>query len=208
MTVGGYRLVLPPGWGRIPLRAGTEDAIRGIVGAAFDGSRGDAVVRLRVRLEGRLRELAARARQDGAGIDLYLPVRPRGGAAPWPASFVVSELAVEGRRERRDYIVGEARRVDYVLPLPDAPGRCLAVAFSTPVSVAEPPLAELLVELFDAVMGTFRWDEAARVPWDDVARVPADDVARVPASAERPGTSRSDDTVRFPARAERPMNSR
>ncbi|MEU3463737.1 hypothetical protein ABZ721_27785 [Streptomyces sp. NPDC006733] len=157
MTVVGYRLVLPPGWGRIPLRAGTEDAIRGIVAAAFDGSRGDAVARLRVRLEGRLRELAVRARRDGAGIDLYLPVRPRGAAAPPPASFVVSELAIGGRRERREYVLGEARRVDYVLPLPDAPGRCLAAAFSTPTAGAEPRLADLMVELFDAVMGTFRW---------------------------------------------------
>ncbi|MCZ4122056.1 hypothetical protein [Streptomyces sp. H39-S7] len=158
MAVVGYGLVLPPGWGRIPLREGTEDAIRGIVGAAFDGSHGDAVARLRVRLEGRLRELAVRARRDGAGIDLYLPVRSRGGAAPPPASFVVSELAVEGRKERREYVVGEARRVDYVLPLPGVPGRCLAAAFSTPTADVEPRLADLMVELFDAVMTTFRWD--------------------------------------------------
>ncbi|MDF9815326.1 hypothetical protein M2266_004557 [Streptomyces sp. SPB162] len=106
-----------------------------------------------------MRELAVRARRDGAGIDLYLPVRQRGGAAPLPASFIVSELAVPGRKERREYVVGEARRVDYVLPLPDAvPGRCLAAAFSTPIAADEPRLAELMVELFDAVMGTFRWD--------------------------------------------------
>ncbi|MCM2421312.1 hypothetical protein [Streptomyces sp. RKAG293] len=162
--VGGYRLVLPPGWGRIPLREGTEDAIRGIVTTAFDGSRGDAVAQVRVRLEGRLRELAVRARRDGAGLDLYLPVRPRGGAAPVPASFVVSELAVGGRKERREYVVGEARRVDYVLPVPDVPGRCLAAAFSTPTAVAEPRLADLMVELFDAVMGTFRWSEVSDSP--------------------------------------------
>ncbi|MDJ0342751.1 hypothetical protein QMK19_23445 [Streptomyces sp. H10-C2] len=157
--VCGYRLVLPPGWGRIPLREGTEDAIRVIVREAFDGSRGDRVAQVRVRLEGRLQELAVRARRDGAGLDLYLPVRPRGAAAPVPASFVMSELALEGRKERREYVAGESRRVDYVLPVPDAPGRCLAAAFSTPTATADHQLADVMVELFDAVMGTFRWSE-------------------------------------------------
>lgn len=170
-AVDGYRLVLPPGWDRIPLREGTDEAIRRIVRSAFpDGGgrvvhRGDEMAAVKMRVHGRLRELAAHARDDAAGIDLYLPVRVRGGV-PVPASFVVSELRFPPGatvvRERREYETGDVRRVDYVLPSPGGDGRTLTAAFATPAP--DPGLAGLLVELFDAVMGTLQWQPARRGP--------------------------------------------
>lgn len=51
-----------------------------------------------------------------------------------------------------------ARHVDYALAVPDDPGRWLTVAFSTPGDGnPEGEFADLLVELFDAIMTTFRW---------------------------------------------------
>jgi hypothetical protein len=56
-----------------------------------------------------------------------------------------------------------SRGVKYILPMPGASGRWLLVMFATPG--AEDPagkLADLLVELFDAIMGTFRWTQEQR----------------------------------------------
>jgi hypothetical protein len=51
-----------------------------------------------------------------------------------------------------------ARRVDYIMPLPDDGSRWLIAAFSTVVNEEAPDwFAKLLVELFDAIMSTFRW---------------------------------------------------
>jgi hypothetical protein len=51
-----------------------------------------------------------------------------------------------------------SRRVDYILPAPGQVNRWLLVAFST-VGGGDPGdmYAKLLVELFDAIMSTFRW---------------------------------------------------
>jgi hypothetical protein len=56
-----------------------------------------------------------------------------------------------------------SRGVKYILPMPGAPGRWLLVMFATP-GAADPAgkLADLLVELFDAIMGTFRWTKEQR----------------------------------------------
>jgi hypothetical protein len=53
-----------------------------------------------------------------------------------------------------------SRRVKYLLPMPGTPGRWLVVVFATP-GAADPAgkFAGLLVELFDALMGTFRWTQ-------------------------------------------------
>jgi hypothetical protein len=55
-----------------------------------------------------------------------------------------------------------SRRVDYVLPVPGAAGRWLVVAFSA-LGAGDPAdkFADLLVELFDAIMSTFRWTRAS-----------------------------------------------
>ncbi|QFR94972.1 hypothetical protein [Streptomyces tsukubensis] len=54
-----------------------------------------------------------------------------------------------------------SRRVDYVVPVPDDPGRWVSVVFST-VGAGQPDdeLADLFVELFDAMMSTFRWSRS------------------------------------------------
>jgi hypothetical protein len=51
-----------------------------------------------------------------------------------------------------------SRRVDYVIPLPGHPTRWMLAAFST-IGDGDPEgkFAKLLVELFDAIMLTFRW---------------------------------------------------
>ncbi|MGH3800351.1 MAG: hypothetical protein ACRDTD_09515 [Pseudonocardiaceae bacterium] len=51
-----------------------------------------------------------------------------------------------------------SRRVDYVLPVPTDPYRWVIVSFST-LGSGDPTdeFAQLLVELFDAIMTTFRW---------------------------------------------------
>jgi hypothetical protein len=55
-------------------------------------------------------------------------------------------------------IPAASRRVDYVLPVPGTPCDWLVVAFST-LGGGHPDgrFTQLLVELFDAVMSTFRW---------------------------------------------------
>lgn len=52
----------------------------------------------------------------------------------------------------------EARRVDYVLPVPGDADRWLLVSFSA-IGQGNPrdEIADLAVELFDAIMSTFRW---------------------------------------------------
>ncbi|MCF3123789.1 hypothetical protein IPZ68_29380 [Streptomyces arenae] len=51
-----------------------------------------------------------------------------------------------------------SRRVEYVVPVPGDPGRWIGVVFST-LGAGEPDdgFADLFVELFDAMMSTFRW---------------------------------------------------
>lgn len=68
----GYVLVLPPGWTRIPLREGTEQAIDKVVDGTFAGISRDEVPTARRELRLRLRHQATTARNVG-GIDLYLP---------------------------------------------------------------------------------------------------------------------------------------
>lgn len=54
------------------------------------------------------------------------------------------------------------RRVEYFLPVPDStPDQYLAFSFSALIAPgSDPAFYDILVELFDAVMGTFRWSYA------------------------------------------------
>jgi hypothetical protein len=58
-----------------------------------------------------------------------------------------------------------SRRVDYILPVPGEQDRWLVIAFST-IGGGNPDdnVAKLLVELFDAIMSTFRWTRRAPAP--------------------------------------------
>jgi hypothetical protein len=57
------------------------------------------------------------------------------------------------------------RRVDYVLPLPGPEGRWLMVIFTT-LGDSDPAgeFANILVQLFDAIMSTFRWTWSPEQP--------------------------------------------
>ena len=214
---GGYTIVLPPGWRRIPLRQGatdTEKAARAAVSASLSALPKsvprDRLAAFRADGEGRLRRMATQVRKQG-GVDLYLPVESMRGI-PVSASFVVSEgslgaavpvdpaqvvsyLAAEREGGERtpatlDGAVGlrvervappdpaaevpaMTRRVDYIVSMPGEPDRWLIVAFSTLDQSSQDSrggqggqqerqdqqdqLARLLVQLFDAMMATFRW---------------------------------------------------
>ena len=68
-----------------------------------------------------------------------------------------------GREEQGEDDVPESRRVEYTVPVPGDPRRWLAIGFST-LAPRESPhgdLGGLLVDLFDALMSTFRWTTGA-----------------------------------------------
>jgi hypothetical protein len=189
--------VLPPAWRKIPVRSGTDKAIKEIVDQAFanlpkDIPR-DKVTPYRMELGRQLTDAARRARQQG-GTELYLPVELEHGTLI-AASFVVSEgligspsedvdpaqvvalmaaesdgspVTIDGAMGMRTERVAPpdpgngvefgSRRVDYALSVPGDPHRWLLIAFSA-LGAGDPDdkFAKLLVELFDAIMSTFRW---------------------------------------------------
>ncbi|KRV50883.1 hypothetical protein AQ490_13095 [Wenjunlia vitaminophila] len=193
----GYTVVIPPGWSRIPLRSGTDEAVKKIVDEAVeqlpDDVPKDKLSLLRMDLIKRLRK-ASREAKSNSGLDLYLPVETMHGVFV-AASFIVSEFRYEsvteidpsmvaarllstsegaepttldgaiGMRVERVAEPSEkrgveyaSRRVDYVVNVPEDPNRWVSVGFST-VADGEPrsEFADVLVELFDAIMTTFRW---------------------------------------------------
>lgn len=200
---GRYELVLPPGWVRIPLREGTKEALEQVLfshmGRVPEGIPRDDAMRFRLDMRRQLEKQARAARRNG-GLDLYLPVLPRGGIFLM-ASFIVAEMPI-GRDHtvppeaviaqladddvpggtagtvdvagapalRRAYRCAldeekrqgalPTRRIDYVIPVPDDPGRWISINFSTPGDGdVDSEFTDVLVELFDAVVGTFRWSD-------------------------------------------------
>lgn len=205
----GYELVLPPGWVRIPLREGTKEALERILFSHMEqvpeGIPRDDAMRFRLDMRRRLERQARAARRNG-GLDLYLPVLPRGGIFLM-ASFIVAELPIgqahvvpqqavitelanedipDGTAKQVDVAGAPAlrraygssleeeelspaseavqqdtlptRRVDYVIPVPDDPGRWISINFSTPGDGdIDSEFTDVLVELFDAVVSTFKW---------------------------------------------------
>jgi hypothetical protein len=220
-VASGYALVLPPGWRKIPVRHGTDEAIRElldeVVGRVGSGTDREQLIRARVELQGRLTAMAVRAR-EASGVDLYLPVEYVHGTAV-PASFSVSEgapgspggigavggspAATAGPEQplapeeliaylasaddatslvtldgapgiRTDHVAAAdpgseaplpSRQVDYVVTIPGSGDRWLMVVFST-VGDGDPAgrFASILVELFDAIMSTFRWTWPGQEP--------------------------------------------
>ncbi|MFC9058032.1 hypothetical protein ACFTXB_08245 [Streptomyces sp. NPDC057074] len=205
----GYELILPPGWVRIPLREGTKEALEKILfshmGQVPEGIPRDDAMRFRLDMRRQLERQARAARRNG-GLDLYLPVLPRGGiflmasfivaelpigqAHAVPQDAVITQLANDGVTDgtgtkvdvagasalRRTYrstpdeekprpaseaaqdVSLPTRRVDYVIPVPDDPGRWISINFSTPGDGdIDSEFTDVLVELFDAVVATFKW---------------------------------------------------
>ncbi|KHL10485.1 hypothetical protein CLV56_1861 [Mumia flava] len=93
--VSGYRVALPPPWTRIPLRRGTEDAVRAIVDDVAEHHTPKEIPPDQVGPK--KRELVAammtqaRESADKGGVDLYIPLDAIHGYAV-EASFVVSEV--------------------------------------------------------------------------------------------------------------------
>jgi hypothetical protein len=196
-VAGGYTLVLPPGWVRIPVNGShTDHTIDEAITAALPADLPrDEAAKVRITVKGRLLAAAAEARDVG-GLDLYLPLGRMHGLAI-PASFVVSELPVQPGREadeamrefatdpdaapatvdgdpaiRLDAVLepdtlmteidAPTRRITYLVPVPGMP-RWLAVTFSTirdgGSEDGSSSFSQILVDLFDAIMTTFRWAE-------------------------------------------------
>ena len=204
----GYELLLPPGWVRIPLREGTKQALEKVLfshmGQVPEGIPRDDAMRFRLDMRRQLEKQARAARRNG-GLDLYLPMLPRGGIFLM-ASFIVAEMPigqghavppqavidqlvnedVPGGTAKRVDVAGApalrrayhstldeeqpsspeavqqatmpTRRVEYVLPVANDPGRWISINFSTPGDGdIDSEFTDVLVELFDAVVGTFRW---------------------------------------------------
>lgn len=193
----GYRIALPPGWARIPLRSGMDETIAAIADAVYgDLPEDDPLAAHRAAAVEQVHRAAVAAR-DGRGVHLYLPVTDNHGLIV-PASFVVAEVAfgspdpldpaqllsrlaadpgakrvrIDGRPGTRTESVAPAdtgrgaplpsRRIDYLMPFPDDPDRWLAVTFSVlrPTD-DEGDLSSTWIELFDAMMTTFRWTHAS-----------------------------------------------
>lgn len=99
---------------------------------------------------------------DPAQVATYLATEATGDGAGTP---VTVDGTLSARREHTappDEQAGiddvGSRRVDYMIPVPGDRGRWLLVAFSTlGAGNPEDNLAGILVELFDAIMSTFRW---------------------------------------------------
>ncbi|MCW8377665.1 hypothetical protein [Streptomyces justiciae] len=195
-----YELVLPPGWVRIPLREGTKEALEKILfshmGQVPEGIPRDDAMRFRLDMRRQLEKQARAARRNG-GLDLYLPVLPRGGiflmasfivaempidqGHPVPPEAVITQLIDDGvpngaatkvdvagapalRRDYRHTLDEEellTRRVDYVIPVANDPGRWISINFSTPGDGdVDSEFTGVLVDLFDAVVSTFKWSYA------------------------------------------------
>jgi hypothetical protein len=90
MTELGYRLIVPPGWVRIPLHDDPQAAIDRILETSFAGLPRDEVWPARRDLRAQLLDQIKTAR-DNEGVDLYLPVERVHGVTI-PASFVVAIL--------------------------------------------------------------------------------------------------------------------
>ncbi len=93
----GYRLIIPPGWVRIPLRGGTEQALEDLVFSRLkqlppEVSKDDGM-KYRLTVRRSVTRQITDARKAG-GLDLYLPLTTRYGVA-LAASFVVSEHTLQ-----------------------------------------------------------------------------------------------------------------
>ena len=92
-TANGYRLIIPPGWVRVPLRHGTEQALEELVFSRLkqlppEVSKDDGM-RYRLSVRRSVTQQIAEARKAG-GLDVYLPLTTRYGI-PLAASFLVSD---------------------------------------------------------------------------------------------------------------------
>lgn len=86
-TVDGYRLVVPREWHKIPVRRGTDKALKELLDQAFARHSRDAVAQYRRELEARLKKAVKQARTN-AGVDMFIPFGRQDRNLP--ASFLIS----------------------------------------------------------------------------------------------------------------------
>lgn len=181
----GYTLLVPGGWKRIPVRHGTAEAIAEVVQNSAAEDPDDLRARLHAMVDdlrgsGGLDLYLPTEPVNGFVIPASFVVAEVsfGAMEPLDPAMLVASLAradgaepvsVDGalgvRVERRaPESPGRgapvaSRRIEYVLPVPQDPDRWLSVTFSvlTPDGADDETL-DLLVELFDAIMSTFRWN--------------------------------------------------
>lgn len=185
-----FGLITPEDWFRIPLlpEERREASVSALVKRQFAGVDDQPV--LRRQAEEQLLG-AAEAGAEQGGVVLYLSFLEAAGI-PLSASLLISRihqrfdsldavsalrdkgeaglvrLPAAGRaaRRRRSERTRESRRlgtefsdtiVEYFVPVPDQ-DEVLMLTFSTPLE----PIADSMVELFDAVAGTLRWQKTAQ----------------------------------------------
>jgi hypothetical protein len=172
-----FGLLLPPGWVRIPLDGREGVQAKALATAKVSNLPEPQLSQVREQLLKVIKAGLRQAKQAG-GIDVVLslvewdgvPIAASGlvsyvdeGGAPVPLDLLADDFAAEGGDVRLVTIAGRQavrhRRsdppltmVDYMMRMPGKPG-LLTFAFSTPLE----PLAEPMVVLFDAIMGTLRW---------------------------------------------------
>jgi hypothetical protein len=183
-TPGQYRLTLPEGWWAIGLDPARAEAdVAALVEHQWRGV--DDAPHLKAEARASLLRQAQDA-ADAGGLQLFLSAGTLGGiplsasllvsAVPLASPDELSDLAQQGRARARDVTqvdlpAGPALRtlwrqppgdddpsglfttcLDLHLAVPGAP-RVLVLQFRTPME----PLADVLVEVFDAIAGTLRW---------------------------------------------------
>jgi hypothetical protein len=136
-AAGGYTVVVPPGWCRIPLRHGTNAAIKNVLDRSFRHLPRDRVAPYRLEIERRLKALVAQSRSN-AGLDLYFPV-DAAADGPVPASFLVSEAryspAEDGEPDQAGRAVDPAQVLAYLAS--ESPGARIVDADGAPGLRAE-----------------------------------------------------------------------
>lgn len=182
-----FGLITPEDWYRVPLLPADrrEASVTALIKRQFAGVDDQPV--LRRKAEDQLLGTAEAAVEQG-GVVLYLSFLEAGGI-PLSASLLISRLyekfdgldvvaALAGSGEvtlETLPAVGRAARVlrrerakqsrklgsefedtvvEYFVPVPDRE-EALMLTFSTPLE----PIADAMVELFDAVAGTLRWQQ-------------------------------------------------
>jgi hypothetical protein len=92
-VAGGYTLVMPPGWVRLPVRSTTPDSMDAVIDQALPRQvPRDDRIKARLAIRARLGEAVDDARGSGA-LDIYLALGGMYGLAV-PASFVVTDIPV------------------------------------------------------------------------------------------------------------------
>jgi hypothetical protein len=183
-TPDDFTLLMPPGWVRLPLDGREHERVVTLVNAKVQDLPPDLREGLRRTLTKEMLDALAGARQAG-GVDVFLSIAAV-GEVPIAASCLVTFLDARGsvpleglvtefvaaaqqvavisiagapavrRQSVQDQESGDTvlrtTMVDFFVPVPESTG-LLVLSFATALE----PLAEALVQLFDAMAESLRW---------------------------------------------------